>query len=112
MTGRVLAGSSAAVGVVGIVVYLAVISSQDGEISSAASAWASVMALPTVLALAATFARFSVSGRRLLVIATAVLNGVLGLLGIFTIGIIFLIASLLAWGAAFFMIPAHATARR
>ena len=102
MTGRVLAACSSAVGFAGVVIYLSIINAQDGEISTRATGWATAMAIPATLALAAVFGIVDTRMRRWLLGIATFLNFGLGVLGIFSVGLIFILAGFLsAFGTAF-----------
>jgi hypothetical protein len=95
MTSRVLAGLCSLIGFTAVVGYLIIIQHQDGEIASVSIVWAAVMSLPAALALFGAAAS-SVRWRRFALVFAGVVYGMLGVLAIFSIGTVFLVASLSA----------------
>lgn len=96
---RILAGTAALVDAVGVVVYLVVIDSQDTEqvTDPEILGWAAVMALPGLLAVVAIAAPPRIA-RWLLAAAVPPAAGI-GLLAIFSVGLLFVLVAAIAAAA-------------
>ena len=91
MTARVLAGICSLIGFAAVVGYLAIIQNQDGWIAAISWVWAGVMALPAACTLFGTVGS-DARLRRFALVFAGVVYGMLGILAIFSIGIVFLAA--------------------
>lgn len=88
---RWLAAVGAVVGGLTVVLYVAIILGEEGDEVGALVVWSTVMLVPVALALAAAAVLHGRPALWALLVATG-LFGVLGLLAIFTIGLLFLLA--------------------
>lgn len=91
---RLWALAAAGTGLVSLAVYVTLIIGQGDQLWDVFP-WAALMVIPPLLSLIAAFGPSPNTDRTLLLIA-AVISGIIGLLAALTIGVLFLIAAVLA----------------
>jgi hypothetical protein len=95
MTSRVLAGISSVIGFVIVGGYLAIIRHQDGRIDAEAWTWAACFAVPAACTLVGALAA-DTRLRRVALIGSGFVFFGFGVIALFSVGILFLLAGLLA----------------